>query len=194
MIFLVRHSEVHNNFSFKPLCYNMERNNKNCNSFRSFFCMGSSFCAMWTNLHVDINKGDVQICQDICPDQHFYTRYSIEPIMVSNQSRKYAIWICLILNLNFKPDFNTGLVHENETSSLLQSKTISKAEDKVISRVSYPFSSYQFPSTLSDILNDDLDCMNLYIDLQETWKTLANNKNFTLLGMKDNTHLQQDIL
>ena len=30
-------------------------------------------------------KGDVQIFQDICPDQHFYTRYSIEPIMVSNQ-------------------------------------------------------------------------------------------------------------
>ncbi len=21
------------------------------------------------------DKGDVQICQDICPDQHFYSRY-----------------------------------------------------------------------------------------------------------------------
>ncbi len=46
-----------------------------------------------------------------------------------------------------------------------------------------------FNITLSDILTDDLDCMNLYIDLQETWKALANNKNFTPLGMKDNVPL-----
>ncbi len=30
---------------------------------------------------VELIKGNVQICQEICPAQHFYTRHSIEPIM-----------------------------------------------------------------------------------------------------------------
>ncbi len=37
-----------------------------------------------------ICKGDVQICQYICPDQHFYTRYSIEPIMVYQIEGNYS--------------------------------------------------------------------------------------------------------
>ncbi len=35
-------------------------------------------------------EGDVQICQDICPDQHFSTIYGIEPILVSNQRQLYT--------------------------------------------------------------------------------------------------------
>ncbi len=61
-------------------------------------------------------QGDVQLCQDICPDQHFYTRYSIEPIMVSNQFQGKKSRNSADPRKISRPD--TGLVHASLTSSL----------------------------------------------------------------------------
>ena len=51
-------------------------------------------------------KGGVQVCQDVCPDQHYYTGYCIEPA-------SYTLPLQTVPDpLDFEPDFNTGLVHE----------------------------------------------------------------------------------